>query len=135
MLRSHAAVAADEEIPTLLAGDDAEVLALCFGALARAAGDTAFELVRCAKAAVAKLDLDGEADRVLDSVAAPGAADARLHGAEGLGIGVAGFEAGLDQAEPYFGQLLDRRAEHVDSLTAGDLGVEAESRGRPRRAR
>ena len=39
VLRLHAAVAADVEVPALLGGDDAEVLALRLGALARAAGD------------------------------------------------------------------------------------------------
>ena len=125
VLRLHAAVAADEEVPPLLAGDDAEVFALRFGAFARAARDGRLELVRCAKPPVAKLDLDRQSDAVLNAVAAPGAADARLHGAQGLGIGVPRLEAGFDQAEPDFGELLDARPEEVDSLSARDLGVKA----------
>ena len=116
VLRLHAAVAAQVEVPALLGGDDAEVLALRLGALARAAGDRGLELVRRAQALVAVLDPHRHADRVLHAVAAPGVADARLHGAQRLAVGVTRFEAGGDQLAPDVGQLLDARAEHVDAL-------------------
>ena len=72
MARLDAAVAADVEVPALLGGDQAEVLALGFGTLADAAGDRALQLVRRADALVAVLDADREADRVLHAEAAPG---------------------------------------------------------------
>ena len=125
VLRLHAAVAAHVQVVALLRGDDAEVLALCLGALARAAGHGRLELVRRAQTAVAQLDADGHAHRVLHAVAAPGAAHARLHGAQRLAVGVARLEARVDQLAPDVGQLLDARAEQVDALTARDLGVEA----------
>ena len=40
---------------------------------------------------------------------------------------MSGFEAGLDQVLPDQGQLLHARAEQVDALPAGDLGVQAET--------
>src|SRR5229473_34330 len=72
--RLHAAVATDVKVPALLGGDDAHVLALRLGALARAARDRHLHLVRRADAAVAVLDRDRHRHRVLHAVAAPGAA-------------------------------------------------------------
>ena len=77
----------------------------CASAHSRAQPETArLELVRRAQALVAVLDPHRHADRVLHAVAAPGAADARLHGAQRLAVGVPRFEAGRDQLAP------DRRA-------------------------
>src|SRR5467141_172460 len=72
--RLHAAVAAHVQVPAFFRGDDADVLALRLGALARAARDRHLHLVRRADAAVAVLDRDRERHRVLHAVAAPGAA-------------------------------------------------------------
>src|SRR5207249_4299009 len=91
--RLGAAVAADVEVPTLLGGDQAEVLALRLGALADTAGDGRLELVRRADAAIAQLDPDGQADGITHAVAAPGRADAALDGPHRLAIGVAALEA------------------------------------------
>ena len=123
--RLGAAVAADVEVVALLGGDQAEVLALGLGAFADAAGDGGLDLVRRADAAIALLDADGEADGVLHAVAAPGRADAALHRAQGLAIGVAALHAGGDHLFPDVGQLLHLRAEQIDALAAGDLGVQA----------
>src|SRR2546427_10376361 len=68
--------AADVKVPALLGGDDAHVLALRLGALARAARDRHLHLVRRADAAVAVLERDRHRHRVLHAVAAPGAAHA-----------------------------------------------------------
>ena len=122
--RLRAAVAADVEVVALLGGDQADVFALRLGTLADAAGDGHLDLVRRADALVAILDADREADRVLHAVAAPGRADAALHGAQRLAVGVAALEAGVDQLFPDVGQVLHLRAEQVDPLPAGDLGVE-----------
>ena len=123
--RLHAAVAADVEIPALFGGDDADVLALRLGAFARAAGDRELDLVRRAQALVAILEIDREPDAVLHAVAAPGRAHAALHRAHRLAVGVAGFEAGVDELAPDQRQLVHLRAEQVDALAAGDLGVQA----------
>src|SRR5262249_51154667 len=63
---------------------------------------------------------------VLYAVPAPGGADARLHGAQRLAVRVPGLEAHVGQAFPDPGELLDPRAEQVDPLRAGDLGIEPE---------
>src|SRR6266850_108747 len=69
--RLHAAVAADVEVPALFSGDDADVLALRLGALARAARHRHLDLVRRAQPPVAVLDVDRHRYRVLHAVAAP----------------------------------------------------------------
>ena len=125
----EAAVAADVEIPALLGGDDADVLAAGLGALAGAAGHARLDLVRRAQPPVAQFQRDGQADRVLHAVPAPGGADARLHRAQRLAVRVAGLEAGVDEPPPDRGQLLDPGAEQVDPLAAGDLRVEPEVAG------
>ena len=125
----EAAVAADVQVPALLGGDDAEVLAARLGALAGAAADRRLDLVRGAQPAVAQLELDGEPDRILYAVAAPGRADAALDRAQRLAVGVTGFEARVDQAPPDLRQLLHPRAEQVDALPAGDFRVEPEVAG------
>ena len=78
MARLHAAVAADVQVPALLGGDHADVLALRLGAFARAAGHGELELVRRAQALVAVLQLDRQAHAVLHAVAAPGASRRRI---------------------------------------------------------
>jgi len=42
---------------------------------------------------------------------------------------VAGFETGVEQRLPDGGQLVERRAEQVDALTAGDFAVEVKAFG------
>src|SRR5690606_10051777 len=124
--RGGAAVAADVEVPAARGGDDTEVLRLGLRALALTAGDRRLEFVRGAQPAVAQLQVDRHAYGVLDAVAAPGLPDAGLHRAQRLAVGVAGLEAGVDQAGPDEGELFDPGAEHVDPLTAGDLRVGTE---------
>ncbi len=108
-----------------LGGDDADVLALCFRAFAGTAGDAELDLVRRAQALVAVLQFNGQADGIVDAVAAPGRADAGFHRAQRLAVGVARFETGRDQLFPDQRQLLDAGTEHVDACAAGDLGVQA----------
>src|SRR6185312_4235104 len=100
MPRLHAAVATHVQIPTLLGSNDADVLALGLGALTRATRDRKFDFVRRAQALVAILDLNGEPDAVLHAVAAPCGADAGLHGAHRLAIGMSGLEARGNQVRP-----------------------------------
>src|SRR4051812_9692384 len=124
MARARTAVAAHVHVPALLRGDDAEVLALRLGALADATRDRRLELVRCAQAAVALLDADREAGRVLYAKAAPRRADTALHCAQRLAVGVSALEAGVDELLPDLGQLVHARAEQIDALAAGDLAVQ-----------
>ena len=121
----HAAVAADVQVVAVLGGDEAEVLALGLGALAHAARHRRLDLVRGADAPVALFDPDRELHRVLHPEPAPRGADAALHRAQGLAVGVAALEPGSDQLLPDVGQLVELGPEHVDALPAGDLGEEA----------
>src|SRR4051794_28273944 len=123
MLRLHAAVAADVEVPALLGGDHADVLALRFRAFARATGDGHLQLVGRAQAAVARFKADRHGHGVLHAVAAPRRAHAGLHGAQRLAVGVARLEPGIHELAPDDGQLVGPRAEEVDALRAGDLRV------------
>src|SRR5574343_531445 len=97
MARAHAAVAADVEVPATLGGDHADVLALRLGTFTGASGDAELDLVRRAQALVAVLQAHGEADRIADAIPAPGRADAGLHGAQRLAVGMTGLEAGSHQ--------------------------------------
>src|SRR5207248_4738001 len=124
--RPEAAVATDVEIPAVLRRDDAEVLALHLRAFTGATGHAGLDLVRRTKPAVAQLELDRETHRVLDAVATPGLADARLHRPQRLAVGMPRLEAGVDESPPDRRQLLDACAEHVDALSAGDLRIKVE---------
>ena len=81
--------------------------------------------MRGAEPPVAHLDPDGEPDRVLDAVPAPGRADAALDSSDRLAIRMAALEAGRDQLGPDLRKAVHRRPEEVDALTSRDLGVEA----------
>ena len=58
---------------------------------------------------------------ILGAEAAPVAADAGLHRAQALGIGLARDHAGGVEVGPHRGQVLLAHAEQVDALAAGDL--------------
>src|SRR3546814_17845740 len=88
--RLHAAVAADVEIPALLGRDHADVLALRFGAFARAAGNRELDLVRRTPTLVAILQIDRQRRRILPAIPAPGTAEPGLHGAQSLAVRLAG---------------------------------------------
>src|SRR5262249_46935665 len=123
--RLHAAVAAHIQIPALFRRDDADVLALRLGAFARAARHRELQLVRRTQAFVAVLDIDRETDGIVDAIAAPRRAHARLHRAHRFAVRVARLETGGDQFFPDRRQLLDARAEQIDALSARDLRIEA----------
>ena len=53
--RGEAAVAPDIDVPSVVGGDDPDVLAAGLGALARAPGHAQLDLVRAAQPAVAQL--------------------------------------------------------------------------------
>src|SRR5699024_3954578 len=89
------------------------------------ARDTHLDLVRGAQTAVAALEGHSHGGGVLYAVTAPGRAHAGLHHPQGLAVGVTGFEAGIDQAPPDLGQLVQAGAEHADALGAVELQVQA----------
>src|SRR5205823_9526346 len=126
VLRFHAAVAAEIEVVALLGGDDAEVLALRFGAFARAARYGGLQLVRRPQALVPVLQPDGHGDGVLHAEAAPGVSHARLHRAQRFSIGMPGLEAGGDQLAPDVRELFEARTEELDALAARALRIEPE---------
>ena len=126
------AVPADVQIPALVRRDHAHVLAAGLGAFAGASGDAELELVRAAQPAVAQLQGDRHADRVLHAVAAPGGSDAALDVAQRLAVGLPGLEARLDQLLPDRRELIQPCPEEVDPLAARDLGVEPEVLRHPR---
>ena len=101
--------------------DHADILAGRLGAIARTAGHRHLDLGRRPRAPHEFLDADAEPGRILRAEAAPVGADAGLHRAQTLGIGVAGDEAGLAEIGPDGRQILLLDAQHVDALAAGDL--------------
>nr|GEU28124.1 hypothetical protein [Tanacetum cinerariifolium] len=123
--RLHAAVAGHVQVPALFGGDDAHVLALRFRAFARAAGHAELDLVRRAQPLVAVFQFDGEANRIIDAVPAPGGPHAGFDRAQRLAVGVARFETGRDQLFPDQGQLVHPGAKQVHPRAARDLGVQA----------
>ena len=129
MARRHPAVAAHVEVPPGFGGDDADVLAARLRTFPGTSGHPHLDLVWGAQTPVAQLEVDGHLHRILLPVPAPVTADAALHGAQRLAVGVSGFHAALHQAPPDLGQLVHARAEHIDALAAGDLGVEVEFLG------
>src|SRR6185437_605144 len=120
-----AAVAAHVEIPALLRGDDAEVLALRLGTFADTAGYRRLDLVRRTNALVTILDADGEADRILHAITTPRCTDATLHRAQCLAVSVAALEAGANQFLPDVRQQMHGGTEQIDALATGDFRVQA----------
>src|SRR5690348_4540338 len=110
----HATVTAYVQVPALLGGDDADVLALRLRALAGTPRDGHLDLVWRPQTAIPLLDADRHVDRILLTEAAPGASDATLHRPQRLAVGVAGFHPAVDQSAPDRRQLIHPRAEHVD---------------------
>src|SRR6185312_3990252 len=101
--------------------DHADVLAGGLGAVARAAGDGQLDLGRGPRAPHELLQPHAQASGDLGAEAAPLRADAGLHGAQALGVGVAGDHAGGVEVGPHLGQVVLADAEQVDALAAGDL--------------
>src|SRR5580704_4342948 len=97
MARRNAAVAADEQVPSSLGGDEAEVFALGLGAFAGAAAYGALQLVGGANPFVTCFDSNRESGRILNSVPTPGGPHTTLHRPHGLAVRMATLEAGGDQ--------------------------------------
>jgi len=88
--------------------------------------ETATHLVRRADAAVAVFDVDRHRDRVLDSVTAPGAADAGLTVRNAIPIGVPDSKPASTSSLPDSGNCSTARAEGSMRCAPGDLGVKAD---------
>src|SRR4029453_8804121 len=122
--RGGTAVAAYVQVPAISGGDDADVLAAGFCTLTGATGNTHLQLVRAAQAPVPQFQGDGHGYGILDAEAAPCGPNAGLHRAQALAVGLAGFEAGVNQFLPDVRQLLQAGTEHIDALATSDLGVQ-----------
>ncbi|SKV37698.1 Uncharacterised protein [Mycobacteroides abscessus subsp. abscessus] len=129
MCRRRAAITAHVEIPAILGGDDADVLATRLGTFPSTPGYAHLELVRRTQSAITQFKLNGHCDRVLNPVSAPGGPDTALHRAQRLAVGVPRFHAGIDEPLPDQRELLDASTEQIDALTTGDLGVQTEIPG------
>ena len=111
--------AADEHVPPVVAdGDHADVLDQRLRAVARAAGHGQLHLRRALQALVGLLEAHRQRRRVAQPEAAVVGADAALHRAERLAVGVA---RGHVEVRPHARQVLLAHAEQVDPLAAGDL--------------
>ncbi len=111
-----AAVAADIHLPAGIDADDAHVLDAAFGAVARAAAHGELHLVRRVHAPGGALQPLAQRRAVLRAEAAPFAADAGLHRAQRLGVGMA---AGHADVGPHGLQVFLFHAQQVDALAAG----------------
>src|SRR5690606_28055860 len=112
---------ADVQLVARFHADDAEVLDRRLGAVARAARHGKLDLVRMPRAPRRALELYAQARRILRAEAAPLLADASLHGAQRLAIGVARDEARVREVAPDVRQVLFLHAEQVEPLSARDL--------------
>src|SRR5207247_2255447 len=113
--------AGDVDVVARFDADDADVLDRRLGAVARAAGDRELDLGGRPRAAQEALELDAQPRRILRAEAAPFAADAGLHRAQALGIGLARHHAGGIEVGPHRRQVLLAHAQEVDALAAGHL--------------
>lgn len=68
-------------------------------------------------ATVSVLEVDGESDRISNTVSAPGRAHARLYRPQTLAVGLTTLETSGDEATPDVGKVLLLSAEEVDTLT------------------
>src|SRR5215472_13492188 len=115
------AITPDDDVVARLDADDADILDCRLGAVTRAAGDRELDLVRGPGAPAHLLDLDPEPGRILRPEPAPLTADAGLHRAQTLGVGVAGNQPCFVEVGPDRRKLLLLDPQQVDALTAGDL--------------
>ena len=120
----HTTITTQVKVPALFSGDDTDVFALGFCTLTGTTGYCQFHFVWRTNTAIALFQHNGHAYAVLHTITAPGGADAAFNGTHGFAIGVSAFETGVDQLFPDQWQLMGLRAEQVDSLAAGDLGVQ-----------
>ena len=114
------------QVPAVGGCNQTNVLTLCLGTFTVTTGNTELELVRGAQTTVTVLELDCHAGRVLNAEAAPGRTHAGLHVTQGLTVCLTGLEASIHQALPNVGQLLQASTEHTDTLSTGNLHVQAE---------
>mmetsp|Transcript_66739 Transcript_66739/g.184833 ORF Transcript_66739/g.184833 Transcript_66739/m.184833 type:complete len:303 (-) Transcript_66739:854-1762(-) len=123
--RFRTPIATDVHVVARLGGDEAQVLSLGFRALAEASGARHLDFVRGAQALVALLQGDGHAHGVLLPIAAPRAAHAALHRAQGLSVGVPGLEARVHQVFPDGRELVHGGTVHAQALGTRDLRPQA----------
>ena len=113
-----AAVAGDIDLPPGIDADHADVLDPRLGAIARTSGDGKLHLVRRVHSPQRALQVLAHLRRVLGAKAAPLAAHAGLHGAQGLCVCMTRRHI---EVLPYAGQICFLYAEQIDALPAGDF--------------
>ena len=89
------AITTDVEIVAVLCGNHAKVLTLSLCTLSNTSRNSGLHLVRASYALVSILYTNGEANRILDAIAAPGRTNAGLDGTKSLAVGVATLQTGL----------------------------------------
>ena len=114
-----ATVTTDVQFVTGIDTHHAKVFNGRLGAVARAAGDGQFVLVRHPGTPGEFFKLDAEAGRVLGAEAAPGLAGTGLDGTHGLAIGMAGDKTGIGEVFPQRWQVFFFDAEQINALPAG----------------
>jgi len=80
-------------------------------------------LVRRSNSLVTSLELNGEPDRISNSVSAPGRSNARLDGSKRLPVSVSRLESCGNEFSPNVGEVVALSSKEIHSLTTGDLGV------------
>src|SRR5574343_389350 len=116
-----AAVTGDVDLVAGIDADDADVLDAGLGTVARATGNGQLDLVRRVHVEQHLLQLDAHRHGQLRAEAAVLGADAGLHGADRLAVGVAGDHACSVEVRPHGRQVFLLDAKQVDALAAGDL--------------
>src|SRR5690349_19293337 len=80
--------------------------------------------MRRAQTAVSFFDLNSEANAVVQTKPAPGAAHAAFYRAQCFTISMTAFKPRCDQFTPNSGQITYVRTEQIDSLTAGNFCIQ-----------
>ena len=109
---------ADDHLPAAFLPHEPDVLDGGLGAVARATDGGHFHFVRREQLFEAPLELDAHGGGILRPEPAEVGADAGLHHAHALGIGLAGRHVEIG---PDLRQIFLLHAEQVDALAAGDL--------------
>ena len=108
-------------VPSFVGSDETEVLALRLGTFSNATRYSSLELVRRSNSFVTLLQLNGERDRISDSISTPGSSDARLDRSKRLSVGGSRFESSLVQSLPDIGEIGLLSSKEIDSLTSSHL--------------
>src|SRR5690242_15051732 len=124
MLRFGAAIARHKKIPAFFSSDDADILRLRFRAFADTAGYRHFNFMRRPQSFIPVFYFNSKAHRVVQSIPAPGRANAAFHRAHRFAVSMAAFKSRRDQLFPDLRQLMDMGSEEINALSPGNFTVE-----------